>query len=71
MHSNPTLTSTPLFSFRFLPQVVVVPILPMDNADGLSCRRERYDVSSLLVYTFPTIPQVVDLLSPEVPAEHL
>ena len=74
MYSNPTPTLTPnrdLFSLAFLSQVVVFPLLAMDNVHGLSYRRETYDVSRPLVCTFPTLPQVVDLLSPEIPVEHL
>ena len=41
----------------------------MNNVDGLSYRRETYDVSRPLVSTFPTLSQVVDLLSPEIPVD--
>ena len=74
MYSNPTLTPTPnrdLFSLAFLSQVVVFPLLAMDNVDGLSYRRETSDVWRPLVSTLPTLPHVVDLLSPEIPVEHV
>ena len=45
----------------------------MDAVDGLSPRRQRdiRCVEGLLVSTFPALPQVVDLLSPQVLTEHV